>query len=284
MASSSSGAGIPRHYGVSELKSRFLHLAQTSVYHVKFATPPEVNDFVSKSGRGVSSFDISNIELLCSEASLPGSTLATHEVTGDYPGVTEKMAYRRIYDESLDLTFYVDADYNVVEYLDGWMNFITGQGAVSGKPNESFKDPTQSYRMLYPNQYKGKIFLVKYEKDVTRTFRSMTYTFVDAFPISLVSSPISYNSSEILKFTVSFSYTRYVRERIFVNYNGGNQPNPNAPGNPEIPREYLGPAFANLGNEQILINNGIIRGEGEEIAASQSTALTNFRGERLFPD
>jgi hypothetical protein len=112
----------------------------------------------------------------------------------------------------------------------------------------------------------------------------MTYTFVDAFPISLVSSPISYNSSEILKFTVSFSYTRYVRERIFVNYNGGNQPNPNAPGNPEIPREYLGPAFANLGNEQILINNGIIRGEGEEIAASQSTALTNFRGERLFPD
>lgn len=227
MPSSSSGAGNPTHYKVSDLKSRFLHLAQTSVYHVKFGVPTGVTDFVKFPGRDITTTNISDIELLCSEASLPGSTLATHEVTGDYAGVTEKMAYRRIYDDSLDLTFYVDADYNVIEFFDGWMNYATGQGAILGrglggdatsKPNESYKDPTQSYRMIYPDQYKGQIYLVKYEKDVNRTFRTMNYTFVGAFPISIVSSPISYNASELLKFTVSFSYIRYVRERIFTSF------------------------------------------------------------------
>lgn len=213
-------AGSPNHYKVSDLKSRFLHLAQTSVYHVKFGTPEGVLRFVKFPGRDVTQTNITDLELLCSEASLPGSTLATHEVTGDYPGVTEKMVYRRIYDESLDLTFYVDADYNVIEYFDGWMNYATGQGAVetTGKTNESFKQINQSYRMIYPDQYRGNIYLTKYEKDTARTFRTMNYTFVGAFPISIVSSPISYNTSEILKFTVSFSYIRYVRERIFTNF------------------------------------------------------------------
>jgi hypothetical protein len=31
------------------------------------------------------------------------------------------MAYRRLYDDSLDLTFYVDRNYNVIEFFDGWV-------------------------------------------------------------------------------------------------------------------------------------------------------------------
>jgi hypothetical protein len=213
-------AGTPTHYTVSDLKSKFLNLAQTSVYHVKFGVPPGVQNFVNFVGRDVSRQNISSIELLCSETSLPGSTLATHEVTGDYAGVTEKMAYRRIYDESLDLTFYVDLDYNVIEFFDGWMNYATGQGAVKDggrdKTNESYKLKNQSYRMIYPDQYKGDIFITKYEKDVSKTFQTMIYTFVGAFPTNIVSSPISYNASEILKLTVSFSYIRYVRERVYT--------------------------------------------------------------------
>ena len=63
---------------------------------------------------------------MCCEATLPGSSLTTHEVNNDYHGVTEKMAYRRMYDETLGLTFYVDRDYKVIELIEGWMDYITG--------------------------------------------------------------------------------------------------------------------------------------------------------------
>ena len=42
--------------------------------------------------------------------------------------VLERFAYRRIYDETIDFTFYVDKEYKVVEYLDSWMKLVTGQG------------------------------------------------------------------------------------------------------------------------------------------------------------
>ena len=41
----------------------------------------------------------------------------------------------------------------------------------------------------------------------------MTYEFVDAFPLNIISIPVSYEQSDILKLSVSFAYTRYVRFR-----------------------------------------------------------------------
>ena len=81
----------PRPYRTSELKSRITHLAQTSIYQIKIQQPPQVSGFLRESGRG---FDYvrqgENLELLCESAVLPGSASATHEVTNDYAGVSEK--------------------------------------------------------------------------------------------------------------------------------------------------------------------------------------------------
>jgi len=41
------------------------------------------------------------------------------------------------------------------------------------------------------------------------TGSTLTYNFVNAFPISVFSMPVSYESSSLLKCTVSFSYIRY---------------------------------------------------------------------------
>ena len=64
-----------------------------------------------------------NKRLLCDSAVLPGSSFATHEPTNDYAGVTDRMAFRRMYDGTLDLSFMVDRSYNVIEMLDGWLRF-----------------------------------------------------------------------------------------------------------------------------------------------------------------
>ena len=45
---------------------------------------------------------------LCHEASLPGSSIATNEIKDDFTGVTERHAYRRLYEDRADFTFYVD--------------------------------------------------------------------------------------------------------------------------------------------------------------------------------
>ena len=37
---------------------------------------------------------------------------------------------------------------------------------------------------------------------------------MDAFPIAINSLPVSYDVSDLLKYSVSFSYVRYVRERM----------------------------------------------------------------------
>jgi hypothetical protein len=41
----------------------------------------------------------------------------------------------------------------------------------------------------------------------------LTYEFVDAFPLNVISMPVSYAQSDVLKLSVSFAYTRYVRIR-----------------------------------------------------------------------
>ena len=86
----------PEKLSVSKIKSRLLNTAQSSLYRLTIPVPQAVRDRAS-----LNSLDYDNVNLLCCEAALPGSSLTTHESTNDYAGVTEKMAYRRMYDETI---------------------------------------------------------------------------------------------------------------------------------------------------------------------------------------
>ena len=160
------------------------------------------------------------VELQCSEAALPGSSFSTHEIIGDYHGVRERMAYRRMYDDTTDFTFYVDHDYKVLDMFDGWMNYISGHGNDQRLTKNSAKAYAANYRMNYPNSYMTNVFITKFEKDVSGSGRISKdssfyteYTFVQAFPLAVVQQPVTYQNSDILKVTVSMAYQRYVREK-----------------------------------------------------------------------
>ena len=49
----------------------------------------------------------------------------------------------------------------------------------------------------------------KNEKSKNHEGATLTYNFVNAFPLSITSMPVSYDTSSLLKCTVSFSYIRY---------------------------------------------------------------------------
>ena len=227
----------PNTVNTSTLKSRILNIAQTSIYHVKLQPPSLVASYMR--GEGINYTAIGDeLELMCTSASLPGNGMMTHDVTNDYAGVSEKMAYRRTYDANLDLTFYVNRKYDAVEFFDAWIDYITGN-----MHETRFKSPYVGYRMKWPKDYKTNIFLTKFEKD---TYAQMTtgqvsgmgqqqvinqdvfndiphlhYTFVNAFPINVASMPVQYETSDLLKLTVSFSYIRYVLERMGTGASSG---------------------------------------------------------------
>jgi len=204
----------------SDIKSRVLHLAQTAVYQIKLAPPPSVLTHLKRNGFDYQQ-DGEDIELLCQQTVLPGSSFSTHEVADNYTGVTEKMAYRRQYDSTVDLTFYVDHDYKVMALFDGWFDFISGQGEGQRLTDGTAVKQYVNYRMNYPVSYKTNMYIVKFEKDVSdvrdvfehdETFQ-LTYTLVNAFPLNIISTPISYEGSAILKYTVSMAFERYVMNR-----------------------------------------------------------------------
>ena len=205
---------IPNKVNTTVIKSRILNLAQTSVFQVKIQPPPDVVSFLSNTDAGISySQDGLDIELLCSETNLPGQSLATHDQPNDYPGVTEKMVYRKIYDDRIDFTFMVDKQYNVIQFLEGWIDYCAGQGTTFN--DNQYIDRTRFYRMNYPNKYKtDSVYITKFEKDAKESY--LTYQFVGAFPLSIVATPVSYESSTALRCTASFSFIRYVKKRLRV--------------------------------------------------------------------
>lgn len=257
-------AGIrPENLSVSDIKSRLLNISKTSLYRLTIPVPPAVS--AKARSKGVTSIDIDNISLLCSEANLPGSSLATHEVSNDYSGVSEKMVYRRMYDETLDLTFYVDRNYKVVEFFEAWINYITG--VDQNFTRDAYKSPYVFHRMSYPETYKINMYLTKFERDhhFGGSTTTLDYTFVYAFPISITSMSVSHEQGDLLKCSVSFSFIRYVMER-----NGFSRvstaSNFIVPGVPELPEANIQsiPEFdtSKLGNviTNEYYNNGIIRG------------------------
>ena len=244
-------AGVPpERLTVSDIKSRLLNLSQTSLYRLTIPVPSGVRSFVSQ--RGISTLDIDNISLLCSEANLPGSTLATHDVTNDYHGVSEKMAYRRMYDETADMTFYVDREYKVVEFFESWIDYISGVGDTFSR--SQFESPYVHHRMAYADDYKINFYLTKFERDqhFGGSSRTLNYTFVHGFPISIQSMPVSYDQGQILKCNVSFSFIRYVMKRSGTS-SAPVVKNPDAPGISEL-------AKLQQEREAELIPNNIIGG------------------------
>lgn len=143
--------------------------------------------------------------LLCSSASIPGSSLATADINGNFMGMQEKMAHTRIFTE-MQLEFYVDSDYRMIKFLEHWMEYI-----VSGGSPQSI-GPGYYYRMQFPEQYKcDQTKIIKFDRNGDK---ELQYKFFKLFPKNLTSIPVSYGTSNILKVSASFEYERYVSGKI----------------------------------------------------------------------
>ena len=216
---------MPSARNIADIKSNLLHPATTSHFEVKIPFPAGIPQSASYWKDNGVVINQDKLQLLCSEATLPGSNLATLELTNDHTGVTERHAYRRVYDDRIDLTFYVDAEnYNPIRFFETWIKWISSE-SIAGE--ESIKNDNYNYRFKYRDSYVAKsgLEVIKFERS-SKGYSSGTksnfkkkadmlrYLFVNAFPISISSMPVSYDSSSLLKCTVSMSYIRYYIDRM----------------------------------------------------------------------
>jgi hypothetical protein len=225
---------------ISQIKANILRPALTSQYIVQVPFPPGLAGVYVQN---IVSADQEKLNLLCCETSLPGSSFLTSEALDDHTGVTERHAYRRNYGQQIDFTFYVDAEkYLPITFFESWMALIAGEDVSGG----SIKQRNFSHRFRYPHDYKAQqgLKIKKFERDyytqekkpniledivnivagtdfgsieTKKSGPDIEYEFLDAFPVAINSMPISYDTSQLLKCTVSFSYTRYVINRVNVN-------------------------------------------------------------------
>ena len=191
----------PRPRGISDIMPKLQNVAQTSQFLVKFVLPRgDCRRFLRQKGIN-DRFISDNVGLLCSDAVLPGSALATLNTAGDYQGVVERFAHTRNFTQ-ISFDFYVDNEYKSLRFIEHWMEFITG-GSI-GDPSQD----TKHFKMRYPDEYKAnETRVVKFERNYSQF---LEYRFIGLFPLSLNSVRVSYNNSQVLKATANFSYDRYV--------------------------------------------------------------------------
>ena len=193
---------------ISDFTSIIGNVAQTSHYQVFFDGLS--GDLLAHlSSKGVNRrFIGENAGLLCSTAILPGSTLATSDIIGNFTGVTERFVHTRQFD-TMSLEFYVDKEYKMIKFIEHWMEYITN-GSGENKSEVGYH-----YRMKYPREprsgYKcDKTKIVKFDRDYKN---QIEYTFFGMFPKSLNTTSVQYGNSDALKISVTFNYERYISGR-----------------------------------------------------------------------
>ena len=183
-------------------------LSQTNYYMVSFSTLNNtlMSYIQAKIGfqEDVRLFLSRKSGLLCSEASLPTSSLATGEVRDNFMGIPQEFAHTRLYTD-IDFTFYVDTNYVNLRVFESWIDYISG-----GSEGDQVSELNENYyrRMRYPDTYKVQtMFISKFEKDFNS---QIDYQFINAFPKLITAIPVAYGAADLLKVTVQFSYDRYI--------------------------------------------------------------------------
>ena len=197
---------LARKITMPEVKSLIGSLAQTNHYVVSFSSlTPAVETYLKRYSNvgNLRDFLSRRAGILCSDASLPTSNLATAEVKDNFMGIPQEYAHTRLFTD-MDFTFYVDQDYTILKIFEGWMEYI-GSGA-----NRRLRQQDKGFyrRMQYPDNYKvNTMQITKFEKNHRRELK---YKFINAFPKSITPIQVSYGDADVLKVTVSFNFDRYV--------------------------------------------------------------------------
>lgn len=157
------------------------------------------------------------LAVMCKAASFPGKTLTT--IPFDYKGRAILIPSHVKYEQTFELTFYLDEDHSARIIFSDWMQGFdmsyesyyegthSSNSNTSGINNGSIL--TESIRNKYGNNDFGKMTTVKVSQlDFDNETKTAEYIFHNCYPSQL--SPVTVDASQtgaILEYTVTFTYS-----------------------------------------------------------------------------
>jgi len=154
-----------------------------------------------------SSFD-ELIEYMCDEAQLPNINTATGTQTGVYLGLgSVDYPHTRVFTD-LQLGFMLDANLDVLKFLNEWHNTIFSETAESSGGS---KTENRINKLKFRDDYAGTIKITKAEIGPTSTTQRqpITYVIEKAYPYAIDAVPLQFGSAQITKVTAQFKYQRH---------------------------------------------------------------------------
>jgi len=149
--------------------------------------------------------------LLCSEAEIPGTSFQTTDAVGQHQGITEVFPTYRDF-PPLNLSFYLDSEHVALELFESWMQYIN--------PLQTPDKQKNAYsRFAYPETYKERLHITKYERDFKTGSKMSQYEFVNVFPTNLTSMRVNYGSSAVVKVSVQLAYDRFFTKFSVIDTN-----------------------------------------------------------------
>ena len=125
-------------------------------------------------------------------------------------GISQEYAHTRLYTNT-DFTFYVDKNYRMLRFFEGWMDYVSGDNnnQLNEEDNRSFR------RFNYPlgkDGYKSdNMTITKFERDPAwKRYTLLTYKFWNMFPKAMTPVPVTYGPADLVKVTVTFAFDRYI--------------------------------------------------------------------------
>ena len=232
---------LPLYKKINDAQSDLFPLSLTAEFKVSLNLGFDnggngLSSWLTKCGIANSPQDLARYDFFASDVTLPGASFDMAESMGDRQGTIERFAQRRLY-APLSVSFYVDADFNVLRLFEEWMNFTNpihnslGRYEGSFQGQNGYDQRNNYYKFRYPDEYKRNIIVTKFEKDfyqglnmnetrIGRYAKSrsgdglipgslLMYQFIDAFPSNIVAIPLAYEGTQVTKVTVEFQYLRY---------------------------------------------------------------------------
>jgi hypothetical protein len=188
-------------------------MATSNNYALEFTFPSGVSSvegFGSRWGNlntsdAKASNDEERMMLFCDEITLPGMQATTGQLTNVLPGSgVWYYPTGRMYNDT-QLSFMCDANMTPVKKITDWMQYI-------------FKstDENKTVSLRYPDQYQATMRVRKTEKskETDGGKYSLQYEFANIWPYSMDQIPLSYGSSQLVKFTVNFYYRKWTVNKI----------------------------------------------------------------------
>ena len=167
------------------------------------------NNFVVKFMDPPVPIDGELVEFFCDEAQLPNINTAEGSMNGLYLGAGQlKYPHTRVFTE-VQLGFSLDANLEVLKFLNKWHNFIFGE--ADGSSGEVSRPQNRTNRLAYMDAYVSNILIQKTETGPNSTTERnpITYVLERAYPYAIDAVPLQFGSTQVTKVTAQFSYMRH---------------------------------------------------------------------------